>query len=158
MSEAALIATKLSALHMLGERLGMWGGEEWLDETKRARAKGLQCGELERCVDLIFEADALPWQQSAAMMLLDFYHPTWRDAFTPELLGYTLDRNAPEVRRWRSNVLTRDGYTCQVCGTSDGLEAHHIVPWAVAPYLRVVLANGRTLCHQHHMAEHARSC
>jgi len=37
-----------------------------------------------------------------------------------------LIRNCFQYRQWRSDVFTRDGFTCQECGKIDCLEAHHI--------------------------------
>lgn len=41
-------------------------------------------------------------------------------------------RNCYEYRQWRSDVYTRDNFTCQECGSNKGgsLEAHHIVSFS----------------------------
>lgn len=57
-------------------------------------------------------------------------------------------------RKWRENVLERDGYKCVKCGSTDNLEAHHIKPFAVYPELRLEINNGVTLCHSCHMELH----
>lgn len=33
-------------------------------------------------------------------------------------------------RQWRNEVLRRDGYICQICGSKQRLHAHHIKSWA----------------------------
>lgn len=44
-------------------------------------------------------------------------------------------KHTQEYKDWRTAVFTRDGYTCQSCGTKGGsLEAHHLK------------SNGQTLC------------
>jgi len=48
----------------------------------------------------------------------------WKGGVTPL---YSLIRNCFEYRQWRSDVFTRDKYTCQICGDDRGgnLQAHH---------------------------------
>lgn len=53
--------------------------------------------------------------------------------------------------QWRSDVFTRDNWTCQTCGKRGVfLEAHHISSWAHFPELRLVLSNGVSLCRECH--------
>ena len=50
-------------------------------------------------------------------------------------------------REWRTQVFSRDDYTCRGCGSRGGvLQADHIKPWSTHPELRYELTNGRTLC------------
>lgn len=82
------------------------------------------------------------------------------------LIGMTKDikrsiRNSFKFRQWRSDVFTRDGFTCQECGVKGGkLEAHHILSMAaiIKEYKIQILQqaidceklwdinNGQTLC------------
>lgn len=71
-----------------------------------------------------------------------------------ELLGPVTERGDTTVRRWREQVLDRDGRQCVRCGSSDNLHAHHIVPWADSPALRLVVENGESLCGECHGMEH----
>lgn len=59
-----------------------------------------------------------------------------------------------EARLWRKAVLARDGYACQGCGSDEGLEAHHIKPWALFPGDRFDLDNGIALCTECHKVVH----
>jgi 5-methylcytosine-specific restriction endonuclease McrA len=59
-------------------------------------------------------------------------------------------RRSPEDLQWKADVLSRDGYTCQHCGSNRKLEAHHIKEIQDYPELRHELSNGLTLCHQCH--------
>lgn len=59
-----------------------------------------------------------------------------------------------EDANWRKDVKERDNYTCQSCGNSDKLHAHHIKPKSAFPNLRHDLSNGITLCHTCHLEEH----
>jgi len=79
-------------------------------------------------------------------------HHNWKDGATPEARR---DRNSMEYARWRTDVFTRDGYTCQTCGaTGVFLEAHHIKSFAAHRDLRFDVANGQTLCRPCHKATH----
>lgn len=56
-------------------------------------------------------------------------------------------RGSFDYAQWRTSVFERDEYTCLVCGCRGGrLAAHHIKPFGEFPSLRLVLANGVTLC------------
>lgn len=60
-------------------------------------------------------------------------------------------RSSLEYRDWRIAVFARDNYTCQECGNRGmTLNADHIKPFAYYPELRLVIENGRTLCHPCH--------
>ena len=65
---------------------------------------------------------------------------------------HPFDRNDPRVRRWTANVLARG--SCEVCGATEHLEAHHIIKWADYPKGRADLNNGQCLCHKCHTEEH----
>ena len=61
--------------------------------------------------------------------------------------------------RWRTDVLSRDGYRCRICGrqcrkSERGLAAHHIRPYAADIEGRYDIANGLTLCRSCHMRLH----
>ncbi|MHA1483149.1 MAG: HNH endonuclease [Candidatus Heimdallarchaeaceae archaeon] len=78
-------------------------------------------------------------------------------------------RHCFKYRQWRSDVFTRDDFTCQECGVRGGdLEAHHI-----KPFYKIIkenniktlqgaldceelwnINNGRTLCLQCHRKSH----
>ena len=58
---------------------------------------------------------------------------------------------SPEYKKWRSDVFTRDNWTCQTCGIRGiSLEAHHIKGWARFPKFRYDINNGVTLCRECH--------
>lgn len=57
------------------------------------------------------------------------------------------ERRSAKYRQWRTDVFSRDGYTCQSCGQVGGyLQADHIKPFAYHKELRFDVSNGRTLC------------
>ena len=67
------------------------------------------------------------------------------------------DRNTPEYKEWRFNVMKRDGFRCVTCGSANNLVAHHVVKWsdtAIGDPLRFDVKNGITLCHDCHLKEH----
>ena len=59
-----------------------------------------------------------------------------------------------QYRQWRVDVLKRDGYECQTCGSKENLVIHHIVPFAESEELRTVVSNGVTLCDSCHKKLH----
>lgn len=64
-------------------------------------------------------------------------------------------RNSVEYIDWRTNVFSRDGFKCQICGQVGGeLNAHHIKPFAKYVKLRYEISNGITLCKKCHINVH----
>ena len=61
------------------------------------------------------------------------------------------DRIAQNRRyAWGQAVKIRDGWKCRLCGSTEGVEPHHIVPWDADPGQRFNPENGITLCRLHH--------
>ena len=73
----------------------------------------------------------------------------WRGS--PASRGYDAD-----WRRVRLEALRRDHYLCQDCLERGDLtaatEVHHLIPIELAPHLRLVLSNLRSLCKPCHSA------
>jgi hypothetical protein len=67
-----------------------------------------------------------------------------------------IERHRPkEVIKWRHSVLTRDEFTCQICGFKHiHVEAHHLNSYANQPNLRLNIDNGVTLCRGCHKELH----
>jgi len=65
---------------------------------------------------------------------------------------YPFDRNDPRVRAWTETILKRG--ICEMCGSDEHLEAHHIIKWADYPQGRIDIKNGQCLCHRCHTNEH----
>lgn len=148
---------QLSALSSLARHVGLIASHSALavseaELERRLRVYGSET--LEACLAVILDPAACPIRRSACALLLECFIPGWRDSASDELLGMVVDRDDPEVRRWRAAVLERDGHRCLECGSAENLHAHHIARWADAPALRVVLENGQTLCCECHKAVH----
>jgi len=79
-------------------------------------------------------------------------HGSWNPNLTDE--EREQKRNCPENYEWKKAVFDRDDGTCQKCGISKNLEAHHILPWALFPELRFEVENGITLCKTCHKRYH----
>lgn len=62
------------------------------------------------------------------------------------------DYDDPIYAEWRKRVFSRDKHKCQMpkCGYKRALNAHHIVRWSDAAYLRFDINNGITLCWKCH--------
>ena len=61
--------------------------------------------------------------------------------------------------KWAKTVKNRDDWTCQHCGyfgdtDSKQIIAHHLVDYRLAPELKFVVSNGRTLCRKCHPLYH----
>lgn len=65
---------------------------------------------------------------------------------------YPFDRSDCRVRKWTKEILKRG--KCEICGSAERLEAHHIIKWADYPKGRADIENGQCLCHTCHTNEH----
>lgn len=76
--------------------------------------------------------------------------------------GLSMRKTNPDIRnsyayiKWRENVLERDNYKCQDCGTEDNLHAHHIVPLSENDDLATDESNGVTVCVDCHQIRHEK--
>ncbi len=67
-------------------------------------------------------------------------------------------RNGPEIKKWRSQVFERDGFTCQRCFIVGGvLHGHHKKEFSKFPELRFDVDNGLTLCRTCHHLIHKKN-
>jgi HNH endonuclease len=74
-------------------------------------------------------------------------HYNWKGGISKDVHS----PSEPRYKKWRSDVFTRDNWTCQTCYQKGVyLEAHHIKSWSKYPKLRYVLENGLTLCRECH--------
>lgn len=55
---------------------------------------------------------------------------------------------------WSRFIRLRDGKRCVVCGSKDGLAAHHIFRKVVLPQAQFLTGNGISLCSEHHDITH----
>jgi len=53
-------------------------------------------------------------------------------------------------RKWSPLILERDGHKCVICGSSDGVNAHHLNSYHRSVDERYDVENGATLCFRHH--------
>jgi len=64
------------------------------------------------------------------------------------------NRTSYQYKHWRKSVFKRDDYTCQHCGSTSDLQAHHIKEWRDYPDLRYEVSNGVTVCVNCHSKIH----
>ena len=65
---------------------------------------------------------------------------------------YPFDRGDYRVVKWTKQVLEKG--KCEICGSEEQLEAHHIIKWADYPKGRIDPQNGQCLCHKCHTEQH----
>lgn len=65
-------------------------------------------------------------------------------------------RTNSTLSHWRERVANRDNRKCVICGATDNLEVHHIIPVSHDPEseYKYMESNGITLCHKHHLLVH----
>jgi len=75
-------------------------------------------------------------------------------------LGWNFNLNASEykitLRTWRMNIEKKMGRKCVICGSTKGLNAHHIFHKAKYAKLSLNENNGIMLCKIHHVEAHIR--
>ena len=67
------------------------------------------------------------------------------------------DRNSYNYEKWKNKVMARDSFKCVLCGRSDGIEVHHILPYSDYQENRLDINNGITLCKFCHSAKYKGS-
>lgn len=87
---------------------------------------------------------------SRAKELLDLLTPI-TEAKTTQIEPSNENKRTPE---WRNKVIKNDDYTCQCCGLTTKLEAHHIYGYKLHPKYREDPNNGITLCKYCHQRYH----
>ena len=82
-------------------------------------------------------------------------HPMYNKNITDE---ERIDRRKlKENVQWRNEVLERDNYTCNICGTYGGkLNAHHLNGYHWDKDNRLNIDNGVTLCNKCHLDFHSK--
>lgn len=138
---------KIKALIKIGKHIGMYG---------KIRIKPDKVNKKLGLIALvnIFSDKSTVIQKISSAFILDYYAPGWREKVPKEILSPILDRDDKKVLEWKEEVFKRDGHKCVQCGSIDSLEAHHIIPWSIAPELRININNGETLCNSCHADEH----
>ena len=56
--------------------------------------------------------------------------------------------------QWATGIKELCEYTCQYCGSTQAIEAHHMRPKSISPELENDLENGIALCHSCHLKAH----
>ena len=56
--------------------------------------------------------------------------------------------------QWATGIKDLCEYTCQYCGSTQAIEAHHMRPKSISPELENDLENGIALCHSCHLKAH----
>jgi hypothetical protein len=142
-------ALKMDALKEIGKILGMFG--------KRRGTETIGDPHMIFNIAYWYFYEAKNYIQKYALaMLLDYYMPVWRDIVGIENLGGIVDRNSKEVRTWTKEVLKQYDNKCAHCGTTDNVQAHHIIQWSEIEETRTVISNGIALCAECHAEKHEK--
>lgn len=102
---------------------------------------------------VLLDKDCSIYQKKAGLLLLKHFLPkeVLQDILEDNQI-YPFDRNDKRVTKWRKRVISKG--KCEVCGSTERLEAHHIIKWSEYPAGRIDLKNGMCLCHDCHTKEH----
>ncbi len=92
-------------------------------------------------------------KMSANMILKILLTDSFKRFLFEDKTLYPYKRSDSRVIEWRNRVLTSG--KCEICGSTEQLEAHHILHWADYPMGRTDISNGRCLCVKCHAMEHA---
>ena len=76
-------------------------------------------------------------------------NPNWRGGISNEVTKWR-NKNWKKLLSFRNEVLKRDGYKCKLCGTTENLEVHHIIPASETRLTAFLPMNGITLCRKCH--------
>ena len=91
------------------------------------------------------------YRKQAALLILKAMLPS---DFVKILLSdenlYPFDRNDTRVKEWTNKIIIVN----ELCGSTNRLEAHHIIKWADYPQGRIDIKNGMCLCHDCHTEQH----
>lgn len=89
----------------------------------------------------------------AAVLILKIFLPQEiRKAILEDDEIYPFKRSDARVKNWTKEIISRG--CCELCGSKEDLEAHHIVRWADYPKGRADINNGECLCHRCHTMRH----
>ena len=80
-------------------------------------------------------------------------HPNWKGGVSP--IRNCIEKTTA-YKAWREAVLSSHTASCQKCGSSVGVLAHHICNFEDAPELRLAVSNGACLCKKCHRDFHTR--
>ena len=89
----------------------------------------------------------------AALILLKMLLPkSLIKALLNDSAVFPFNRGNSRVRAWTKDVISVG--RCELCASTENLEAHHIIKWADYPQGRVDRRNGQCLCHTCHTEQH----
>lgn len=75
-------------------------------------------------------------------------HPNWKEETRRK-------QRRGKHGSWSRAVISRDNATCQMCGATEQLQAHHICSYADYPDKRWDVSNGLTVCFSCHLKIHS---
>ena len=87
---------------------------------------------------------------------LNSFIKEYRPITRMEIIGRNeyISRNSPEYFKFKQDVLSRDDYTCQCCGSKENLEVHHKYAMNQHNSLGATVSNGIVLCEKCHKNYH----
>lgn len=132
---------------------------QWEDAEDRKiksseRAKTTLCSEENRDkLRIIMQTTS--YRKRASEVKLGDKNPRWNTSMSDEERAHLYEeRHSSKEATFRKWVFIRDKYTCQKCGSTTELRAHHVMSFKSNPELRFDVKNGITLCENCHTTFH----
>jgi hypothetical protein len=87
-----------------------------------------------------------------------FRNPNWRGGKKRQGNPITDNiRNLYKYSQWRTGILEQRGVVCEICGSNENIQVHHIAFAKYHPWYMLEPSNGMVLCRIHHQQLHRES-
>lgn len=108
-----------------------------------------------KCISVYIGDYSVERQYASSIILKMLFKERYRELMSEikEMTGFKVnDRNSSKVVTWKKKVKAKG--KCEICGATEKLEAHHVVPWEYSITGRTDVSNGMCLCKECHKMMH----